>query len=111
MATSAGVFLGLAPWAVLAGFVIWVVVALGTGYVSLASVVVSAALPPLIAFTPHEGGSTLVGFSTALAIFVIVKHRSNIGRLMRGEENRFRFGAKPGSEAQDAGGSPTGGEG
>ena len=114
MATSAGVFLGLAPLAVLAGFVIWLAVALGTGYVSLASVVVSAALPPLIAFTPHEGGSTLVGFSTALAVFVIVKHRSNIGRLMRGEENRFRRGAKPdergrGAEESPAGSDPMGG--
>lgn len=93
MATSAGVFLALAPWAVLAGFLIWLAVALVTGYVSLASVVVSAALPPLVWGTPHQGGSTLVAFSAALAAFVIFKHRSNIGRLMRGEENRFRRGS------------------
>ncbi len=93
MATSAGVFLALAPWAVVVGFVVWLAITFGTGYVSLASIVAAILLPPLIAFTPHQGGSTLVGFSTALAAFVIWKHRTNIGRLMRGEENRFRRGA------------------
>ena len=38
IATSAGVFLALAPWAVLGGFVVWAVLALPTGYVSLGSV-------------------------------------------------------------------------
>lgn len=89
MATGAGTFLALAPTAVGAGFVIWLGVTLATGYVSLASIIVSAALPPLIAFTPHEGGMTLVWLATVLAVFIIWKHRSNIGRLRRGEENRF----------------------
>ena len=48
------------------------------------------ALPPLIAVTPHQGGDTLLWFAVPLAIFVVWKHRANIGRLMRGEENRFR---------------------
>jgi len=103
MATSAGVFLALAPSAVGAGFLIWLSLTLATGYVSLASIVVAAALPPLIAFTPHEGGMTLVWLSTALAVFVIWKHRSNIGRLIRGEENRFRRGAQ--TEQTEAGSS------
>jgi glycerol-3-phosphate acyltransferase PlsY len=103
MATSAGVFLALAPWAVGVAFVVWLAVTFGTGYVSLASIVVSILLPPLIAFTPHQGGSTLVGFSTALAAFVVWKHRSNIGRLMRGEENRFRRGVmQPGSAGSES---------
>lgn len=89
MATSAGAFLGLAPWAVLGGFVVWLGLTLPTGYVSLGSIGAAFALPFLIAFTPHEGGDVLVWFSAALAAFVIWKHRSNIVRLSRGEENRF----------------------
>lgn len=89
MATGAGAFLALAPTAVGAGFVIWLGITLATGYVSLGSIIVSAALPPLIAFTPHEGGMTLVWLATVLAAFIIWKHRSNIGRLRRGEENRL----------------------
>jgi len=97
MATSAGVFLGLAPTAVAIGFVVWLAFTLVTGYVSLASIVVSFALPFLIFFTPHAGGTTVVGFSAALAAFVIWKHRSNIGRLARGQENRFRRPTGPGA--------------
>ncbi len=93
MATSAGVFLGFAPWAVLGGLIVWLVFTLPTGYVSLGSIAASFALPMLIALTPHEGGTELVGFASALAVFVIWKHRSNVGRLLRGEENRF--GKKP----------------
>jgi acyl phosphate:glycerol-3-phosphate acyltransferase len=89
MATSAGAFLGLAPWAVLGGLVVWLAVALPTGYVSLGSIAATVALPVLIAFLPHQGGSTLVWFSSALAVFVIWKHRENVSRLRRGEENRF----------------------
>jgi glycerol-3-phosphate acyltransferase PlsY len=90
MATSAGVLLGLAPAAVLSCFVLWVVLVLATGYVSVASIGAALALPPLLAVTPHEGGSGLVWFSAGLAAVVTWAHRANIRRLARGEENRFR---------------------
>lgn len=102
MATGAGVFLALAPMAVGMGFLIWLVITWVTGYVSLASISVAAALPPLIAFTPHEGGVTLVWLTTVLAVFIVWKHRSNIGRLMRGEENRFRRATESGVAAEEA---------
>ena len=103
MATSCGVFLALAPLSVLGGFVVWLGLTLGTGYVSLASIAAAAVLPPLIALTPHKGGATLVWFAVVLAVFVIWKHRTNIGRLLRGEENRFQRGfPKGGAETPTA---------
>ncbi|MDA0330222.1 MAG: glycerol-3-phosphate 1-O-acyltransferase PlsY [Gemmatimonadetes bacterium] len=90
IATSAGVFLAMAPWAVLGGLVVWLGLTLPTGYVSLGSIGAAFALPILIALTPHQGGRTLIWFASVLAVFVIWKHRSNIGRLRRGEENHFR---------------------
>lgn len=104
MATGAGMFLALAPAAVGAALVLWLVVTLSTGYVSLASIIVAAALPPMIAVTPHEGGTTLVWLSSALAVFIIWKHRSNIGRLRRGEENRFRRSSGVDARLSDADG-------
>ena len=104
MATGAGMFLALAPAAVGAALVLWLVVTLSTGYVSLASIIVAAALPPMIAVTPHEGGTTLVWLSSALAVFIIWKHRSNIGRLRRGEENRFRRSSGVDTHLADADG-------
>ena len=107
MATSAGALLGLAPWAVLAGLIVWLSLTFATGYVSVGSIAAAFLLPPLIALTPHEGGATLVWLSAALAAFVIWKHRGNIRRLVRGEENRF---ARRGSRRGQAGPEPGPGE-
>ena len=56
----------------------------------------AATLPIALLFVPHRGGSVLVAFTVALAAFVFWAHRSNIRRLLKGEENRF--GTKKGGE-------------
>jgi glycerol-3-phosphate acyltransferase PlsY len=89
MATSAGVFMALAPWAVLGSLVVWCALTFGTGYVSLGSIVAAVVTPVLVYFTPHAGGNALLWFAIALAAVVIWAHRTNIGRLARGTENRF----------------------
>jgi glycerol-3-phosphate acyltransferase PlsY len=89
IATSAGVFLALAPWAVLGGLVVWCAVTIPSGYVSLGSIAAAATLPALVALTPHQGGMGLVWFSVVLGAVVIWAHRKNIRRLLRGEEHRF----------------------
>jgi len=95
IATSAGAFLALAPWAVLGGLLVWVGVTFVTGYVSVGSIVTAVLLPVLVALTPHAGGMALVWFALGLAAVVTWAHRGNIRRLMRGEEHRFgRRGAK-----------------
>lgn len=88
VATGAGVFLALAPLAVLMGVVLWLLLVLTTGYVSVASIAAAAAIPPLAALTGAPGEVVL--FAIVLAAFVIIVHRANIRRLLRGEEHRFR---------------------
>ncbi|MEX0907635.1 MAG: glycerol-3-phosphate 1-O-acyltransferase PlsY [Gemmatimonadota bacterium] len=92
VATGAGVFLALAPVAVLIGFGIWTAVVFATGYVSLGSVVAAAALPVLVAST--RAPTAVLLLSVAVGLFVVVAHRSNIRRLLHGEENRFRRPAR-----------------
>ena len=87
VATSAGVFTALAPWATLVALVVWLVTVSLTRIVSLASLLAAAALPVAVYYT-DEPRLTL-WLAVGLAVFVIYAHRSNIGRLMRGEENRF----------------------
>jgi glycerol-3-phosphate acyltransferase PlsY len=89
VATSAGVFLALAPWAVLVGLVVFFALALTTRIVSVGSLAAAVVLPAVVALTPHRGGLTLVWFTIALSAFVVWAHRANVGRLFRGEENRF----------------------
>ena len=96
VATGAGVFLGLAPVAVLAAFGVWGLLVFGTGYVSLASIAAALAVPIMIRAT--LGGGPVFWLSVALAAFVVFAHRANLGRLARGEEHRFRrhvAGTKP----------------
>ena len=92
IATSAGVFLGLAPWAVLCGFVVWAITVATTRIVSLASMLAALTIPVAVWALPHEGGVALQYFTIALAAFVIWAHRDNLRRLMRGEEHRFGRG-------------------
>ena len=95
VATSAGVFLGLAPWAVLVGFAVWAVTVAGTRIVSLGSLLAAVTIPVAVWLLPHEGGRSLLTFTVALALFVIWAHRANLGRILRGEEHRL--GGGPGS--------------
>jgi glycerol-3-phosphate acyltransferase PlsY len=89
VATSGGVFLALAPWAVLVAALAWTVTVWSTRIVSLGSVIAALVLPAAVALTPHQGGSALIWFSVGLSLFVIAAHRANLGRLARGEEHRF----------------------
>ena len=87
IATSAGVFLALAPWAILTALGVWGVALALTRYVSVASIAAAAALP--VAVWATGGGGTLTGISVLLAALAIYKHRSNLRRLRDGTEARL----------------------
>lgn len=89
IATSAGAFLALSPWGALAALVGWIVVTFSTRMVSAGSLAAAIILPLALLFVPHRGGNSLLIFTAALALFVFWAHRSNIRRILRGEENRF----------------------
>jgi glycerol-3-phosphate acyltransferase PlsY len=88
VATAAGVFFALAPLPMLATFAMFVAVVLGTGYVSLGSLLSAIVLPVLLLVTQGPR-SPLFLVSLIVASFVFWTHRANIGRLRRGEEHRF----------------------
>jgi glycerol-3-phosphate acyltransferase PlsY len=88
VATGSGVFLALAPLAVLIGLVVWSVLLFITGTVSIASIAAAITLPVAVWIL---GAPTLVlALALALSLFVIYAHRANIRRLRRGEEPSFR---------------------
>jgi glycerol-3-phosphate acyltransferase PlsY len=92
VATSAGALFGLMPVATLIAIVIWVLVFWFTRYVSVASLVTSAALPLVILIMTRLNqirGNALFYSSLGIAAVVIWRHRSNFSRLMRGSEPRF----------------------
>jgi acyl phosphate:glycerol-3-phosphate acyltransferase len=89
VATAAGVMLGLTPLALAAAAVVWGLVVLLSGYVSLASIAAATVLPFAVRFLEHPDTPELVWVTVAVALGVIVLHRRNIQRLLKGTENRF----------------------
>ncbi len=91
VATTAGALTGLAPWAVVTGLVIWFIILKLTGYVSLGSVIAALVLPILIWFDLFgENSAVYKYFFIVMGILVIYRHRTNIQRLLKGEESSFK---------------------
>ncbi len=92
VATAAGAFLALSPVAVLAAAAVWVLVFAGRGIVSLASIAAAVALPAVVVVgnaVRGAGDPWVAGFAVLAGAFIVWAHRSNIGRLLRGEEGRI----------------------
>jgi acyl phosphate:glycerol-3-phosphate acyltransferase len=90
VATAFGVFLALALWPALVGLGIFALVFAGSRYVSLGSIVSAAAFPVLALLLPHASHTPLeTAVLFVIPLIVILKHRQNIARLMRGTEYRF----------------------
>jgi len=89
VATTAGVFLALAPLAVLISLAIWGATLWLSGYVSVASLTV-AVLFPLWVWLTEQGAPYTLWAAIVLALLLVYAHRGNIERLRQGTENRFR---------------------
>jgi glycerol-3-phosphate acyltransferase PlsY len=88
IATTGGVYLALAPWAVLIGVAAFILAVLVSRYVSIGSIVAAVALPAAVWILPPH--NLLLGIvTTALGVMAIYKHRGNIQRLMAGTESRL----------------------
>ncbi len=98
VATAAGVFLALSPLATLAGLILWLVVFLSTRYVSIGSMSAAIILPFAVAIEARARGTPqslpLIVVAVVISLFVFVTHRSNIARLLNGNENRFHRRSK-----------------
>lgn len=88
VATALGVFLGIAPLAVLAALGVFVVVVAIWRYISLASIIAAALMPVIIAAMGQK--PPVIAMTFFIAALVIYKHRENIHRLRAGTENRFK---------------------
>ena len=89
VATAAGVMLGLSPVALSVAAVVWLLLVLLTGYVSLGSVAAAAVFPMAVYLLERPVQSELMWIDVAVAAGVILLHRRNIQRLLKGTENRF----------------------
>ena len=92
VATSGGVVFGLMPGVAAIAGLIWIAVFQATRYVSLASVAAVLAIPGISGVLLIFGrlhAPALFYFSLGMAAIVLIRHRSNLVRLLSGEEARF----------------------
>jgi acyl phosphate:glycerol-3-phosphate acyltransferase len=87
-ATLLGVLLAVDPLLLAAVVAVWLVGAILSGYVSLASMVAAVGLPAVVALTGREPQVPLLAFGVFVAVLVVFTHRANLARLRRGEEPR-----------------------
>jgi glycerol-3-phosphate acyltransferase PlsY len=88
VATGVGVFIALAPWQVILVLVIFAIVVAIWRYISLGSIVATAAFPLLVHLMKHPPMQVVLGAAGAAAI-IIVRHHANIARLLKGTENKL----------------------
>ena len=93
--TLGGMLIALFPIALPLCLLVFALTLILTGYVSIGSMLASASLPVFLLLLPvvsplSPPSLSLLVFSLLVPWFIIITHRSNIGRLRNGTENRFK---------------------
>lgn len=89
VATTFGVIFCLYPLAFFVFLLIWVIVVLLTHYISLASII-SGIILPFVVFLSKGEISDII-FTLIFAVLIIVRHRTNIVRLINKKENKIKW--------------------
>ena len=102
VATGLGVFLGLAPVPMAACLLLFALVVAVWRYISLGSIISTAAFPAAVRLIQHPPTPIVLG-AIAVAALIIGKHHANIRRLLSGTESKI--GKKmPAGHAREAAG-------
>lgn len=90
VATAAGLFLALAPRAMIWAALVFIVVLVLSRFVSLASLAAGAAFP-LLLWRAYGSGYPAIIYAAVIAAvaLIFIRHRANILRLARGQEPRI----------------------
>jgi len=88
VATASGVFFFLVPKAMIFCLILWIIITFITKYVSLASMI-SALFLPIFYFLFEEKDIYILSFCILTAVIIIIRHKSNILRLIQGKENKI----------------------
>lgn len=91
VATSTGVFAGLLPLPTLFAALVFGIVLGATRMVSLSSMLAAATLALMVFLFPASLALRLI--TVCVAILIIVKHRTNIQRILSGTESRIGSGS------------------
>lgn len=91
IATSVGVIGAISPVIALIAVAIWIVLLVTFKYASMASLLMIASMPVMLAIAGYEIGYVLFGIG--LFILAVIQHRENILRLRTGSELKINLGS------------------
>ncbi len=89
VATLFGMILGISPWTAVSCVGVFLLVLYLTRFVSLSSILASIAFPIFILVVFNVDNPLYRVFAIAVALLVLLTHQKNIGRLIRGNENKI----------------------
>ena len=97
IATSAGALIPFLPQVLIGSFIIWIVVFFTSRYVALASILAALSLPILTYLLDHNyifpdinSSLPVLLFGVLAGLMALWRHKSNIQRIIKGEEDKFR---------------------
>ena len=90
VATGLGLFLYMLPWGAAAGLGVWILIVLITRYVSLGSVIAAIVAASVGWYLNYPAPFAV--FGTLACLFVIIRHKDNIRRLLNGTESKIKPG-------------------
>ncbi len=88
-ATAIGAYIGVSVWLALGVAGVWVLVGLLTSYSSVASIVAALSAPVLVWFFTQN--IWIVIAVSIIFVFMLIRHRTNIQRLIAGTEDKIKF--------------------
>ncbi|MFT6921835.1 MAG: glycerol-3-phosphate acyltransferase PlsY [Crocinitomicaceae bacterium] len=91
VATSLGVIIGIHPPAAGICVIVFLIVFISSKFVSLGAMIAACCFPMLLAFYFKVDSVWLISFSIFLSTAVVYSHKKNIGRLLKGEENKMNL--------------------
>lgn len=91
VATSLGVIIGIHPIAAGICLIVFLIVFISSKFVSLGAITAASCFPVLLIFYFKVESEWLMAFSILLSTAVIYVHKKNIGRLLKGEENKMNL--------------------
>lgn len=88
VATALGIVLAASPWASFSAVGVFLLVWLVSGYVSLGSILSAVSFPLFLFLLFYPEGTIIKIAAVLLPLLIIYTHRSNIGKLAKGTENK-----------------------
>ena len=91
VATLFGMALAISPFSTLVCAGVFLLTLFLTKYVSLSSILAGFTFPLAVIVIFHTSVTSMVVFSIAVSVLLVITHQKNIGRLLRREESKATF--------------------